>query len=53
MQSKFLVAFLCCHVALLDCPVGVKAFVVGLSQISSFLGEWNSSIAIGRDHVIA
>ena len=33
---KFLVAFLCCHVAFWVISVGVGAFVIGLSQISSF-----------------
>ena len=32
---EVLVAFLCCHVAFLNFSVGVGAFVIGLSQISS------------------
>ena len=33
---KFLMAFLCCHVAFWVISVGVGAFFIGLSQISSF-----------------
>ena len=33
---KVLVAFLCCHVAFLDCSVGEGVFVTELNQISSF-----------------
>ena len=36
VQWKFLVAFSCCYVAFWIFFVGVRAFVIGLSQISSF-----------------
>ena len=39
MLSKFFVAFLCCD-CFLEFSVGVRAFVIRLSQISSSFSLW-------------
>ena len=49
VKSKILVAFLCCHVAFWNFSVGVGAFVIGLSQISSFFSSHLRDVEISLD----